>query len=373
MTAQVGTDLGFMQQALDLACLAAQAGEVPVGAVVVHQGQVIGRGHNQTLALHDITAHAEIVALRQAAVFLGNHRLDDCELFVTLEPCLMCSGAVMGARLRRLVWGAAEPKSGAAGSVLNVFADDRLNHHTAASGGVMADECGAALQQFFQARRQAQASERSAHYLREDALRLPSALSPRWPDGVQSLWLNTLPALDGHRLHVLAAGQGADTAVMALHSPGQWSAAYADAARQCANQGLAFYAPDLIGFGLSDKPKKPAWHTLDRHAAVLAEWMAGLPQRRLVWVAPARMSALVERASHAASLAHRLHASWCITEPVMAPDLLDLPYPDAGHRVALRVLPGLLDKATDQAQAPAWPSLGGEPWPQLCALLAAPH
>ena len=361
------SDLGFMQQALDLARLAAQAGEVPVGAVVVHQGQVIGRGHNQTLVQHDITAHAEIVALRQAAAFLGNHRLDDCELFVTLEPCLMCSGAVMGARLRRLVWGAAEPKSGAAGSVLNVFADDRLNHHTAASGGVMAAECGEALQQFFQARRQAQASERSAHYLREDALRLPAALSPRWPEGVQSTWLNTLPALDGHRLHVLAAGQGADTAVIALHSPGQWSAAYADAARQCADQGLAFYAPDLIGFGLSDKPKKPAWHTLDRHAEVLSEWMAGLPQRRLVWVAPARMAALVARLAQVASV----QSPWCITEPAMAPDLLDLPYPDAGHRMGLRVLPGLLDQAPEQS--PAWTHLNGQPWPQLRALFANPH
>ena len=281
----------------------------------------------------------------------------------------MCSGAVMGARQRRLVWGAAEPKTGAAGSVLNVFADDRLNHHTATSGGVMADECGAALQQFFQARRQAQASERSAHYLREDALRLPSALSPSWPAGVQSLWLNALPALDGHRLHVLAAGQGADTAVMALHSPGQWSAAYADAARQCTGQGLAFYAPDLIGFGLSDKPKKPAWHTLDRHAAVLAEWMAGLPQRRMVWVAPACMAALVARLAQVA----RVQSSWFINEPAMAPDLLNLPYPDAGHRVGLRVLPGLLDKAVEQAQAPAWPRLGSEPWTQLSALLAAPN
>ena len=233
----------------------------------------------------------------------------------------------------------------------------------------MATECGAALQQFFQARRQAQASKRSAHYLREDALRLPAALSPRWPDGVQSLWLNTLPALDGHRLHVLAAGQGADTAVIALHGPVQWSAAYADAARHCADQGLAFYAPDLVGFGLSDKPKKPAWHTLERHAAVLAEWMAGLPQRRLVWVTPARMSALVARLAQVASV----QSTWCINEPAMARDLLNLPYPDAGHRVALSVLPSLLDKANAQAQAPVWPQLGGEPWPQLCARLAAPH
>lgn len=368
--AQTLTDLDFMQQALGLAQLAAGVGEVPVGAVVVHQGQVIGRGHNQTLAQHDITAHAEIVALRQATTFLGNHRLDDCELYVTLEPCLMCSGAVMGARIRRLVWGAAEPKSGAAGSVLNVFADSRLNHHTAVSGGVLAAECGAELQHFFQARRQAQAVDRSTHYLREDALRLPAAHGPDWPAGVQSLWHQAtpaLPALDGHRLHVLAAGQGGETAVIALHSPRQWSAAYADAAVHCAAHGLAFYAPDLLGFGLSDKPKKPAWHTLDRHAAVLAEWMATLPQSRLALVAPASMATLVQRLAQAASL----HASWCINETALDPALHDVPYPDAGHRVAWRVLPGLLAPAT--AQTPAWMHLAGEPWPQLCDLLATPR
>lgn len=365
--AEVGTDLGFMQQALSQAQLAAGAGEVPVGAVVVHQGQVIGRGHNQTLAQHDITAHAEIVALRQAAAFLGNHRLDDCELFVTLEPCLMCSGAVMGARLRRLVWGAAEPKSGAAGSVLNVFADSRLNHHTTVIGGLMAAECGAALQQFFQARRQAQAIDRSAHYLREDALRLSAASIPGWPEALQSLWLNALPALDGHRLHVLAAGQAGETAVVALHGPGQWSAAYVDAALQCAAHGLAFYAPDLLGFGLSDKPKKTTWHTLDRHAAVLAEWMAALPHSRLVLVAPASMAALVQRLAQVAVV----QSSWCITEPAMAPALQDVPYPDAGHRVSLRVLPGLLAQAN--AQAPGWMHLAGEPWQHLCDSLATPR
>lgn len=365
--AELNTDLDFMQQALGQAQLAAGAGEVPVGAVVVHQGQVIGRGHNQTLAQHDITAHAEIVALRQAAAFLGNHRLDDCELYVTLEPCLMCSGAVMGARIRRLVWGAAEPKSGAAGSVLDVFADRRLNHHTTVSGGLMAAECGAALQQFFQDRRQAQAIDRSAHYLREDALRLPASWVPGWPEALQSLWLNALPALDGHRLHVLAAGQGADTAVIALHSPGQWSAAYASAAVQCAAQGLAFYAPDLLGFGLSDKPKKPAWHTLDRHAAVLAEWMAALPHSRLVLVAPASMAALVQRLAQAASV----QSSWCITEPAMDPALQDLPCPDAGHRVGLKVLPALLAQAN--AQPPGWVHLAGEPWQQLCNSLATPR
>jgi hypothetical protein len=269
-----------------------------------------------------------------------------------------------------LVWGAAEPKSGAAGSVLNVFADDRLNHHTTASGGVMAAECGAALQQFFQARRQAQVVDRSTHYLREDALRLPAAHGPDWPAGVQSLWHQAtpaLPALDGHRLHVLAAGQGGETAVIALHSPRQWSAAYADAAVHCAAHGLAFYAPDLLGFGLSDKPKKPAWHTLDRHAAVLAEWMATLPQSRLALVAPAGMATLVQRLAQAASL----HASWCINETALDPALHDVPYPDAGHRVAWRVLPGLLAPAT--AQTPAWMHLAGEPWPQLCDLLATPR
>ncbi|MBI5922289.1 MAG: tRNA adenosine(34) deaminase TadA [Betaproteobacteria bacterium] len=147
-------DLIFMEEALSLAREAAACGEVPVGAVVVdRQGTVIGRGFNQPIVRHDPTAHAEILALRDAAQQLTNYRLPGCTLYVTLEPCAMCAGAMLHARLARVVFGAADPKSGACGSVINLFAEDRLNHHAEISGGILTNECGALLSSFFAARR----------------------------------------------------------------------------------------------------------------------------------------------------------------------------------------------------------------------------
>ena len=147
-----------MRQALEQARHAWDLGEVPVGAVVVKDGVVIARGYNQPIGRHDPTAHAEIVALRAAAEALGNYRLPGCELYVTLEPCVMCSGAMMHARLAKVVYGATDPKTGACGSVLNLFEQEQLNHHTAIAGGVMAEECGAMLKSFFAARRAATAA-----------------------------------------------------------------------------------------------------------------------------------------------------------------------------------------------------------------------
>ncbi|MBV6321985.1 tRNA adenosine(34) deaminase TadA [Duganella violaceipulchra] len=151
-------DQDFMRQALEQAQHAWDLGEVPVGAVVVKDGVVIARGYNQPIGRHDPTAHAEIVALRAAAEALGNYRLPGCELYVTLEPCVMCSGAMMHARLAKVVYGATDPKTGACGSVLNLFEQEQLNHHTAIAGGVMAEECGAMLKSFFAARRAAAAA-----------------------------------------------------------------------------------------------------------------------------------------------------------------------------------------------------------------------
>lgn len=144
----------FMLEALHLAREAATCDEVPVGAVVVDSlGKMVGRGFNQPIGRHDPTAHAEIMALRDAAQHLGNYRLPGCKLYVTLEPCVMCAGAMLHARLARVVFGAADPKTGAAGSVIDVFAEARLNHHTEIIGGVMAVECAAQLSGFFAARR----------------------------------------------------------------------------------------------------------------------------------------------------------------------------------------------------------------------------
>ncbi|WP_233575748.1 tRNA adenosine(34) deaminase TadA [Noviherbaspirillum saxi] len=148
-------DTIFMQQALSQAHNAWALGEVPVGAVVVKDGQVIATGFNQPIGNHDPTAHAEVVALRAAAAVLGNYRLPGCELYVTLEPCAMCSGAMMHARLSRVVFGASDPKTGACGSVVNLFAQEKLNHHTELVGGVLAEECAGLLKQFFAERRRA--------------------------------------------------------------------------------------------------------------------------------------------------------------------------------------------------------------------------
>ena len=142
-----------MQLALDLARQATINGEVPVGAIIVKDGVIIGRGSNAPIGLHDPTAHAEIIAMRQAAQHLGNYRLVDCTLYVTLEPCAMCSGAMQHARIEKLVYGASDPKTGACGSVINLMAEPKLNHHTEMVSGVLADECGAVLSEFFKQRR----------------------------------------------------------------------------------------------------------------------------------------------------------------------------------------------------------------------------
>ena len=142
-----------MQLALQLAQAAAQAGEVPVGAIIVKDGVVIGRGGNAPIGNHDPTAHAEIVAMREAAKHLGNYRLIDCTLYVTLEPCAMCCGAIQHARITRLVYGASDPKTGACGSIINIMAEPKLNHHTKVIDGVLAEECGAVLTDFFRQRR----------------------------------------------------------------------------------------------------------------------------------------------------------------------------------------------------------------------------
>jgi tRNA(adenine34) deaminase len=143
----------FMGEALRLAGQAASAGEVPVGAVVVKDGRIIGRGYNQPITRHDPTAHAEIVALREAAAAEGNYRLPGCELYVTLEPCAMCVGAMVHARLSRIVYGAADPKTGACGSIVDLPGLASWNHHGRFEGGLLADECGAILRSFFAERR----------------------------------------------------------------------------------------------------------------------------------------------------------------------------------------------------------------------------
>jgi tRNA(adenine34) deaminase len=151
-----------MRLALDQAQNAWLVGEVPVGAVILHKGQVLATGYNRPITTHDPTAHAEIVALRHAATLLENYRLPDCELYVTLEPCAMCAMALLHARFKRVVFGAADPKTGAAGSVVDLFAQARLNHQTECVGGVLAEPCAQLLRDFFVERRALQRAERAA-------------------------------------------------------------------------------------------------------------------------------------------------------------------------------------------------------------------
>jgi tRNA(adenine34) deaminase len=147
------TDEDYMREALALARKAQAEGEVPVGAVVVCDGEIVGRGHNHPIGANDPTAHAEVAALRNAAAHLGNYRLGGCTLYVTLEPCMMCVGAMIHARIARVVYGASDPKTGACGSVVDLFAETRLNHHATVQGGVLHAECAETLRRFFVLRR----------------------------------------------------------------------------------------------------------------------------------------------------------------------------------------------------------------------------
>ncbi|MBN9407608.1 MAG: tRNA adenosine(34) deaminase TadA [Burkholderiales bacterium] len=278
------SDAAFMRLALEQARAAARAGEVPVGAVVVRDGQVIATGHNAPVGRHDPTAHAEIVALRRAAEALGNYRLDSCELFVTLEPCAMCSGAMLHARLARVVWGAPEPRTGAGGSVIDLFAQAALNHQTRSLGGVLADECGALLADFFRARRTE--ARGAAQPLRDDALRTPAARLEGLPDFPwRGQYRSDLPALAGLRLHYLDEGRlDAPLTWFCLHGSPAWGYLFRHMLPVWLAAGHRVVVPDLIGFGRSDKPKKSSAHGLQWHRQVLLELVEALGLRRTVLV-----------------------------------------------------------------------------------------
>jgi tRNA(adenine34) deaminase len=177
-----------MRLALDQAHNAWLVGEVPVGAVILSEGRVIATGYNRPITTHDPTAHAELVALRHAAVLLENYRLPDCELFVTLEPCAMCAMALMHARFRRVVFGAFDPKTGAAGSVVDLFATPQLNHHTQVQGGLLADACGLMLRDFF--------AERRAHHKQQRG----SAMAEPRPSQGAAAAPDTIPTGDALEL-----------------------------------------------------------------------------------------------------------------------------------------------------------------------------
>ena len=333
MTPHTAEDIGFMQLALRQAKAAADAGEVPVGAVVVRAGQVIASGHNAPLASLDPTAHAEVNAIRAAAQALGNYRLDDCTLYVTLEPCAMCSGAALHARFKRVVFGATEPKTGAAGSVLNLFANEQINHQTQVTGGVLADDCARLLQRFFEQRRELQQLIKVP--LREDALRTPDdALKGLYLPLSLSHFTAELAALEGLRLHWFDNRLVTQVAPhIYLHGPDGWSAQYAQQLQALE----AVIAVDLPGFGLSDKPKKVAAHRIAWHAQLLREFLAYVQPAPLALHAPRVMAPLL------AQLALPIH--W-VEEPTMPVAWRDAPYPDQGHRAGPRALSTLLAAPT---------------------------
>jgi tRNA(adenine34) deaminase len=353
------SDAHWMALALAEARLAADAGEVPVGAVLVKDGQVIATGRNTPVARHDPSAHAEINALRAGAAALGNYRLDGCELFVTLEPCAMCSGAMLHSRLARVVFGAADPKTGAAGSVLDLFAEPKLNHHTKVRGGVLADECAAVLQAFFQQRRSAARAQ--AEPLRDDALRTPAArFAALAGHAFAPHYVQDLPALHGWRMHYIDEsgdggdiGEGADGRLalcLCLHGPGEWGYLFRHFAGL---PGLRTLVPDLIGFGKSDKPKRETAHTLAWHCDVLLEWLARMPAVPMVLVHSAAASELAALLQAAAP--DRFAAA------LLAPDGTEriddawrAPFPDRGYEAALRALgPLAISSGPTPAQARA--------------------
>jgi len=383
------SDAQFMAQALQQARLAAQAGEVPVGAVVVRHGQVIGVGHNAPIGRHDPSAHAEIMALRAAAAALGNYRLDGCELFVTLEPCAMCTGAMLHARLQRVVYGAADPKTGVAGSVLDLYAQPQLNHQTQVQGGVLAEECSALLQEFFQQRR-GQARSISQP-LRDDAVRTPEARFANLPDYPwQARYLNDLPALAGLRMHYLDEGpEDAPLTWLCLHGNPAWSYLYRKMIPVFLAAGHRVVAPDLIGFGKSDKPKKESAHSFSWHRQVLLEFVQRLDLSRVVLVVqdwggllgltlpmadPGRyhgllvMNTLLATGDAPLSPGFLAWREMCAQKPDFSVGRLlargnptmraeecaayDAPFPDRGHRAALRAFPPMVPE-TEEADGAA--------------------
>jgi tRNA(adenine34) deaminase len=347
-------DHRFMAEALRLAAQAGAAGEVPVGAVVVRQGQVVGRGHNSPISGNDPTAHAEVMALRDAATNLGNYRLGDCTLYTTLEPCAMCAGAIQHARIRRLVFGAHDAKAGAAGSVVDLFANPQLNPHAQVLGGVGAEEGARLLTDFF-AERRLSLRDAPVWPLREDALRTPEACFADlhgcpWP----TRYVNDLRGLDGLRLAYLDEGPiDAPRTWLCLHGHHAWSYAFRHLMATWLTKGDRVVAPDWVGFGRSDKPKREQWHQPEQHLDILLGLIDRLALHRVVGVVQDSAALVLQHWPAGTPSAHR----WVLlnTRPptpstalptpapigqVLSPAFKETaqqaPFPDTGHQAGPR-------------------------------------
>lgn len=342
----------FMELALAQAHTAMIAGEVPVGAVVVRNGQVIAVGCNAPIGQHDPTAHAEIAALRAAAKVLGNYRLDECDLFVTLEPCAMCAGAMLHARIKRVVFGAADPKTGAAGSIVNLFSEPRLNHQTEVQGGVLAEKCASFLQNFFKRKREL--IKMTSSPVRDDALRTPdSRFDPLTGYPWSPNYVSDLPTLAGLRMHYLIEGpRDAPLTYLCLHGNSAWSYLYRKMIPVFLSAGHRVVAPDLIGFGKSDKPKKDAFHTFSWHRQVLLELVQRLDLKNVVLVVH-DLGGLLGLTLPLVD-AHR-YRGLLVMNTVLATDPecagYGAPFPDRGHRAALRAFTSMKPEFEDSDDA----------------------
>ncbi len=394
----------FMAAALEQARIGGTRGEVPVGAVVVKDGHIVAAAHNAPVADHDPTAHAEIRALRQAASHLGNYRLDGCELYVTLEPCAMCAGALLNARIKTVVFGASEPKTGAAGSALNLFALTNINHQTTATGGAQllascgpqaaawGEDCARLLQDFFKERRAMHAQAATTNMpLRDDALRTPGgafAQLPGYPWAAH--YINDLPSLAGLRMHFLDESTPdfdpeCDPTWLCLHGNPAWSYLYRHMIPVFLAGGRArVVAPDMVGFGKSDKPKKDAFHTFSWHRQALLELVERLDLQRvnlvvqdwggllgltLPMASAQRYKGLLVMNTTLATGDAPLSpgfVAWremCAKNPLFDVGRLfgrgnpqlspsecaayNAPFPDAGHRAALRAFPPMVPSSED--------------------------
>jgi len=292
-------DEASMQLALAQAQEAAKHGEVPVGAAVYHRGVLIAKAHNAPIALCDPTAHAEVLALREAAKVLGNYRLQECSLYVTLEPCAMCAGAIFNARVREVIYAAKDLKSGAAGSVLDLFADPRVNHHTQIRGGILQEQSVSLLQEFFKSQRSASRQEAAASntFLREDAIRKPASDLRGLGCAHAQSHFYALKSIQGMRLHYRQAlskdvplGQtylclhGANTSasffepfLSAMLAPPSSSSTLTPSL-----QGVSrLLVPDFLGHGASDRFKKPQAYTFKLAMNCLLEWVEALDLKAL--------------------------------------------------------------------------------------------
>ena len=373
-----------MGLALAQARMAAAAGEVPVGAVVVKDGQLLATGRNAPIATHDPTAHAEVVALREAARVLGNYRLDGCTLYVTLEPCSMCSGAMLHARLDAVVFGASDPRTGAAGSVLNLFANQQLNHQTQVVGGVLAQDCAQLLKDFFKPKRM------NMDPLREDALRTPDAAFAALRDYPwQPHYLSDLPSIAGLRMHYLDEGpRDAPVTWLCLHGNPAWSYLYRLMIPVWLEAGHRVVAPDMLGFGKSDKPKKDSFHRFDTHRQALLDFIERLDLQKvnlvvqdwggilgltLPMASPQRFQGLLVMNTTLATGEQPLSQGflawreWCQSQPQfdvgklflrgnrsMSPEqaaAYNAPFPDKGYRAALWAFPPMVPEFTNSEGA----------------------